>query len=251
MKFNPFHVTSPPANGCSEARGGVNGWAYFGSTALLAFTLSGCAITPIESTGYPEGPSVVYVQTPPPAPLHEMVGPAPGPGFVWVSGYWFWSGAQYVWASGHWLAMRPEHAWVQPAWQRSSRGWWLQGGGWQPRHAPAPQRGLDDPYRPQPVPPQPWGRSEHDRQPVPSREGGRRFMPMPVPTQPPASALPFPSPRAVSPEFLPNRPSQRGERPAPQQQQPDRDPAAQGGDGPGKPMPGWPGWKRNRGQEAQ
>jgi hypothetical protein len=31
---------------------------------------------------------------------------APGPGYVWASGYWRWTGADYVWVPGSWI-VRP------------------------------------------------------------------------------------------------------------------------------------------------
>ena len=244
MEFTSPSAVSRAANARSEPLGRVSWRAVYLSITLVVSTLSGCAITPMDG-GYADSPTAVYVQTPPPAPLHEVVGPPPGPGFVWVSGYWFWSGAQYVWASGHWLALRPEHVWVQPVWQRSSRGWWLQGGGWQRQGPPAYPRGYVEPYRtPQHMPPQPRYWSDDDRQPRPPREDGRRFMPMPAPAQPPATA-----PRPVLPEYQPSRPIQRSDRPV--TPAPERSQDTQDGDDRGKPIPGRPSWKRNRGQEAQ
>lgn len=249
MKSTSPSAVSRAANALSRHLGRLGWRAVTLSVTLVASTLTGCAITPMEG-GYPDGPPVVYVQTPPPAPLHEVVGPPPGPGFVWVSGHWFWSGAQYVWASGHWLAMRPEYIWVQPVWQRSSRGWWLQGGGWQRQAAPAYPRGYAEPYRsPQHMPPQPRYWSDDDRQPRAPREDGRRFMPTPAPAQPPVTAPPSQTPRQVAPEPQQNRPIQRSERPAPPP--PERGQDAQDGNDRGKPLLGWPTWKRNRGQEAQ
>ena len=248
MKSTRRSAVSRKANARSESLGRVRWRADFFSVTLLAATLSGCAITPMHGA-YPDSPTAVYVQTPPPAPLHEVVGPPPGPGFVWVSGYWFWSGAKYVWASGHWLVMRPEHVWVQPIWQRSSRGWWLQEGGWQRQAAPAYPRGYAEPYGPPQRIPPPRHWSDDDRQPRAPREDGRRFMPMPAPAQPPAAAQPIPAPRQVLPESPPNRPVQRSERPAPPP--PERGQDTQDADDRGKPIPGRPGWKRNRGQEAQ
>lgn len=249
MEFTSPSAVSRAANARSEPLGRVSWRAVYLSITLVVSTLSGCAITPLDG-GYADSPTAVYVQIPPPAPLHEVVGPPPGPGFVWVNGYWFWSGAQYVWASGHWLAMRPEHVWVQPVWQRSSRGWWLQGGGWQRQVAPGYARDYVEPYRsPQPMPRQPRYWPDDDRPTHPSREDSRRFMPMPAPAQPPVANSPGPAPRPASPEYFPNRPVTRGERPAPTP--PERGQDAQDNDDRGKPIPGRPNWKRNRGQEAQ
>ncbi len=60
-------------------------------------------------------PSEVVVAQEPPAPYTEVIGIAPGPGFLWVGGYWHWYGNRWVWYRGHYA--RPPHAgghWVGP-----------------------------------------------------------------------------------------------------------------------------------------
>jgi hypothetical protein len=42
-----------------------------------------------------------------PAPVYETVGIAPGPGFIWIGGYYHWSGGGWVWYRGHYA--RPPH----------------------------------------------------------------------------------------------------------------------------------------------
>lgn len=37
-----------------------------------------------------------YVETPPPAPYFEEVPAAPGIGYAWIPGYWYWSGYDYA-----------------------------------------------------------------------------------------------------------------------------------------------------------
>ena len=53
---------------------------------------------------------------PPPAPRVVRVRPAsPGPGYVWVDGYWYPNGRRYTWHSGYWT--REPYAgaiWVAP-----------------------------------------------------------------------------------------------------------------------------------------
>src|SRR5438046_9604928 len=51
-----------------------------------------------------QAPPVVRVETQP---------ASPGPGYVWTTGYWRWTGAQYVWVPGTWIARpRPAVGWV-------------------------------------------------------------------------------------------------------------------------------------------
>jgi hypothetical protein len=72
----------------------------------------------------PPGP-VVVAQDPPPDPIVEVV-PAPRSGYVWIGGYWFWSGGRYAWVRGHFVVPPSGYErarWVEPRWEHGSRGW--------------------------------------------------------------------------------------------------------------------------------
>ena len=45
----------------------------------------------------PAGAAVVFVRVVPPRPVVERVVRAPGPGYVWVGGYYRWDGHTYIW----------------------------------------------------------------------------------------------------------------------------------------------------------
>lgn len=67
----------------------------------------------------------------PPEPMYESCGRMPGPGYVWVNGFWRWGGARYVWAPGFW--MRPPHpraSWVAGGWMRGPSGFHFRAGFW-------------------------------------------------------------------------------------------------------------------------
>jgi len=71
----------------------------------------------------------LYVRVGPPAPRYERIPPAPGPGFVWVGGYYDWAGGRYVWRPGRYLRRPyPGAVWVHPRWDgyhhRYIRGYW-------------------------------------------------------------------------------------------------------------------------------
>ena len=76
----------------------------------------------------------IVVGTPPPPPLVAVVGPVgvpPGPGYVWVDGYWDWLDGRWVWTPGRWvLPPRPRAVWVVPTFHpyhdryRFHRGHW-------------------------------------------------------------------------------------------------------------------------------
>jgi len=59
---------------------------------------------------------------PPPAPVYGYgaIGVAPGPGYVWVNGYYDWRGGNWFWVRGAW--MRPPHpraVWVAPGYRHN------------------------------------------------------------------------------------------------------------------------------------
>jgi hypothetical protein len=93
------------------------GAAALASALVLA---SGCVVAvrpaPVvyEQPVPPGAPGEVVVTEDPPAPVYETVGIAPGPGFIWIGGYYHWSGAGWVWYRGHYA--RPPHpgaAWIR------------------------------------------------------------------------------------------------------------------------------------------
>jgi WXXGXW repeat (2 copies) len=85
-----------------------------------AFSLIGCA----GGYGY-------YASTPPPPIRAEVVGVAPGPGYVWINGYWGWRGRSYAWVPGYYT--RPPRArarWVEPRWERDHNRYRFHEGRW-------------------------------------------------------------------------------------------------------------------------
>ena len=73
----------------------------------------------------------VYLRTPPPPPLAEARGRAPGPGFAWIAGYYRWDGHGYVWAPGRWeRPPRGRHRWVRGRWRHNRHGWYWEEGRW-------------------------------------------------------------------------------------------------------------------------
>lgn len=74
----------------------------------------------------------------PPAPLQEVVPAAPQPGWVWVNGYWQWTGAEYVWVQGHWeAAPQPGYVYVAPGWVAVGGVYHFRRGRWVARAQPA------------------------------------------------------------------------------------------------------------------
>jgi hypothetical protein len=77
------------------------------------------------------GSGRVYIRSGPPPIRAEVVGVAPGPGYVWVPGYYRHDGRDYLWVAGRWD--RPPRArarWVPAHWERDRRGWYFVDGHW-------------------------------------------------------------------------------------------------------------------------
>jgi WXXGXW repeat (2 copies) len=95
------------------------------SIALLA-SLSACVVAPAR----PRYMTSELVTVEPPVAVDEVVGVAPGPGYVWTNGYWNWYGGRHVWVGGRWVEGRPGYRWTPHAWVREGGGWHLREGYW-------------------------------------------------------------------------------------------------------------------------
>jgi hypothetical protein len=84
---------------------------------MMVGPLSGCLV-------YGRGGRIV-VGLPPPVFRAEVGIATPGPGYVWVPGYWDWRGAEWGWVGGAWLRPPHPHAiWVAPRYDRYRGGRW-------------------------------------------------------------------------------------------------------------------------------
>ena len=76
-------------------------------------------------------PGVMYLERRPPPARVEVVGVAPGPGFVWIGGFWRWGGAEYAWVPGRWAPRERGHRhWNAGHWRHTRRGWYWAEGRW-------------------------------------------------------------------------------------------------------------------------
>lgn len=91
-----------------------------------ALTLSACVVTPVGPRAYVGA----EIGVAPPPPQAEVIGVAPGPGYIWTGGYWGWYGGRYTWFGGHWIARRPGYFWARPHWERGAGGWRFAAGHW-------------------------------------------------------------------------------------------------------------------------
>jgi hypothetical protein len=73
---------------------------------------------------------VAYPTFGPPPLRAEVIVVSPGPGHVWIAGYWGWSTGRYVWVPGRWTRARAGRAWVPGRWEQRGRKWVWRRGYW-------------------------------------------------------------------------------------------------------------------------
>ncbi len=86
---------------------------------------------------------------PPPAERVVRVRRSPGPGYVWIGGYWYPDGARYRWHDGYWTRPPYEGArWVAPHHdgERFFNGYW-EGDHGRVEHDHKSDHGRDRDYR--------------------------------------------------------------------------------------------------------
>jgi hypothetical protein len=105
----------PPSSAARPARVALGGAALLSALALM----SGCVVAvrpaPVVYTqpAYSEPAGEVVVDSAPPPPQYEVIGVAPGPGYLWIGGYYHWLGGRWVWYRGHYeLPPRAGAHWV-------------------------------------------------------------------------------------------------------------------------------------------
>jgi WXXGXW repeat (2 copies) len=102
----------------------------FLAAAATVALLAAFPAAPPASAGVSFG---IRVGVPAPPLRHEVVVARPGPGYVYVPGYWDWAPArhEYVWVGGAWARPPHRHAvWVAPRWRGHGRNTFYVRGHW-------------------------------------------------------------------------------------------------------------------------
>ena len=75
--------------------------------------------------------STMIVTQAPPALQQEAVLAQPGPGYVWLAGFWTWRNERYEWMAGHWqLPPSSTSVWVAPRWEQEGNAYRFYEGTW-------------------------------------------------------------------------------------------------------------------------
>ena len=71
-----------------------------------------------------------YVSAPPPIRVETRL-VSPGPGYVWVEGYWGAGRSSYAWVPGRWVRPpRGRSRWEAPRWERRGDRYEFRKGQW-------------------------------------------------------------------------------------------------------------------------
>ena len=95
--------------------------------ALVFLAASTACAHPPYYGGVGFGNGYVAFGTPPPPVAMGYRSPCPGPGYVWIGGYYYPNGGRYVYRPGYWCRPPHPHAyWVAPRYHggRYYYGYW-------------------------------------------------------------------------------------------------------------------------------
>jgi hypothetical protein len=95
--------------------------------------LAGCHHheTVVRERVYTEEPRYVVVQEAPPPVIIETRPAPPDAGYIWIDGYWSWTGHRYAWEHGRWARAPHGHAvWVAPRCERYEHNYHYRPGHW-------------------------------------------------------------------------------------------------------------------------
>jgi len=98
------------------------------SIQTISLTIAlGLAASSFSSTG---SAADVEVDAAPP-PLQQEAVPEQRAGYIWVPGYWGWSGSKHVWVNGQYVPERLHHHWVAARWEHRGPKWYFDDGRWE------------------------------------------------------------------------------------------------------------------------
>ncbi len=106
-------------------------------SAFAIFLLGSCAWTAIPAASHAQSTECPVVgissdEAPPPIPDYDQP-PTPGPGFIWIPGYWQWNNVEYYWVPGTWMVPpTPGSLWTPGYWEFRDGAYVFNHGYWGP-----------------------------------------------------------------------------------------------------------------------
>ena len=92
------------------------------SFSLVSFGCATVSATTSQTSAAAE-PLVVEVPEAPPAAKPEVKTPCPGPGHIWVAGYWDYIAGQQVWREGRWIQGKRDYEYVRARYEFDGKAW--------------------------------------------------------------------------------------------------------------------------------
>ena len=95
------------------------------------FLMTAGLLSAAWTVGCAEGRVGIYASAPPPPVRVESFGPSPGPGYVYLKGYWGYNGGRYNWVPGRWD--RPpagRRHWEDGRWEKHGNRYEYREGRW-------------------------------------------------------------------------------------------------------------------------
>jgi hypothetical protein len=161
-------------------------------------------------------PSPYSVESLPPDPLYEQMSASPGPGWVWIDGYWHWDGAEWMWVPGRWEHQQDGYVYVEPDYDYAGDHYVYTPGYWAlPGRVPHGWSVIRDHRTGRPPTASPPVHTGNLGPVTPVRSPGATQVPIPQPpgSQTTGGGVPI---RAGRPVYLPSRPTEpTWRRPAP------------------------------------
>jgi hypothetical protein len=96
---------------------------------------AGCATLSSDASSVGKATSLtIRVPNQPPELRAENRTESPGPGHIWVAGYWDYVGGQHTWRGGRWVAPMPGYEYVRARYEQDGTSWILYAPHWKKRH---------------------------------------------------------------------------------------------------------------------
>lgn len=103
--------------------------------AAFALSISGCATLSSDAPPSQTARSLeVDVPSAPPEAPAEVQTASPGPGHIWVAGYFDFIGGRHVWRAGRWVETKPGYEYIRARYEWTGKAWVFHVPHWKKRH---------------------------------------------------------------------------------------------------------------------